>query len=252
MHQALKTPEIITEILSHLCSPRDLSSLNLELSQEEKSSLLAAALTCKRFNNPALDFLWFFMTDLVPLFKIIENFSLSNSVSYVLSSELMYRSNTTLQSSTGFIAGPMETKNLEHFDSYAFRICSFSSKIATPDLSPAFTRISYANGRTVLLKRLRQLRIVPWIKFHGFLLLLFHPGLVNLSLRLCLHDSVDSAIIFQFLPERCPNIHRLDVAAVNPTFIPLVLTSMCRMQKVENFSLSLSDDPNPSVLNIIS
>jgi len=76
MHRALRIPEIVLTIMQMFSSsPRDFWFNFLPCDP----TLFNAALTCRAFSEPALDVLWYYMTSLKPLFKLLSNFQSLNS-----------------------------------------------------------------------------------------------------------------------------------------------------------------------------
>ena len=73
MHEALLVDEITRRIAEHLFDPDD------------KSSSLAFSLCCRSLNDPVLDVLWKWQTDLVTLFKVLPSdlWEVSNTVGLV-------------------------------------------------------------------------------------------------------------------------------------------------------------------------
>jgi len=59
MHEALLVDEIVRRIAEQLFDP------------EDKSSSLAFSMCCRALNDPVLDVLWKWQTDLVTLFKVL-------------------------------------------------------------------------------------------------------------------------------------------------------------------------------------
>jgi len=59
MHEVLLVDEIVRRIAEHLFDSND------------KSSSLAFSLCCRPLNDPVLDVLWKWQTDLVTLFKVL-------------------------------------------------------------------------------------------------------------------------------------------------------------------------------------
>lgn len=71
MHRVHSIPEVVRQVMEHLHPRRYCTN---EAKKKLRSTLLNAALTCSAFSGPALDVLWYWMDDILPLFKLLPNF----------------------------------------------------------------------------------------------------------------------------------------------------------------------------------
>jgi len=74
MHQVLLIPEVVLEVMLYLHPNRYSTD---EAKNKHRATLLNAALTCSSLCGPALDVLWSYMDDLLPLFKLLPSFEYS-------------------------------------------------------------------------------------------------------------------------------------------------------------------------------
>lgn len=78
MHEALLVDEIVQRVAGHL------------FDRDDKASSLSFSLCCRALNDPVLDVLWKWQTDLVTLFKVLPQhvWEVSNTLS-VVSADLL-------------------------------------------------------------------------------------------------------------------------------------------------------------------
>ncbi|KAF8960833.1 hypothetical protein BDZ97DRAFT_1921904 [Flammula alnicola] len=144
MHRALKNGEIVRDILAHIAAKEDLDaemkeiglSVPSTLGRSTARTLFCIALTSRTLSRHALDFLWFTLDDLTPLFKLLPTF---------------------LPIQGGYFDGPVSSSHINRFDKYANRVryykCNGKGNITTS----AYIQLMHARGNRPLLPFLRYL-----------------------------------------------------------------------------------------------
>ncbi|KAF9523840.1 hypothetical protein CPB83DRAFT_650818 [Crepidotus variabilis] len=181
MHNALAIPEIIHEIIDYLIPLGWEGSLTRERinfdnwTTLDRKHLLSLALTCRLLRGPALEALWIEVPTLIPLLKLLSNFSPQGS-----------------PNKYGFIDGPISSDDLKRFNTYASRIRLCSSLLARVE-SSAFLKILEANNTTFLLPKLYRLPISP-IQWQDGLSFFVNPNLQSVDIYSLLPAATHASI----------------------------------------------------------
>ncbi|KAF9524525.1 hypothetical protein CPB83DRAFT_861066 [Crepidotus variabilis] len=240
MHRALLIPEILRLIIRHLHPTSDKGFENPSvgfagmlvrpLSKKAARSLVRTSLACKLFLDHALDYLWWFMDDLTPLFRLLSAFKPARN-----------------RAKASLIKGVIPPNELQRFNSYACRIRGYHMKIQEPFHPLAITRILRECDRPYLLPALQCLLVhEPANNLYSFI----PPSLQYLSASGGSNDSSEELqryLDLSSLPCIPPILRHLTITSNLTAHCFMAITQLTCL---ENLSLNQLPAPEGTILNV--
>ncbi|KAF8879793.1 hypothetical protein BD779DRAFT_1788782 [Infundibulicybe gibba] len=170
---ALSNQDILQEIFCHLASNSDDPA-----DFENKTALFRAALTCKAFTEPALDYLWRSISSFMHLLELLRNF------------QVVQDGNNTLAFCNSF-----SEEDWARFDYHARRVREFHCRTAPTQQIDTSTLFLLGQSRPAIFPNLRR---VTWTApLSPLIILLTSSTLTHLDITT--DESGDSAIVMTLM-----------------------------------------------------
>ena len=228
MDAAIRTPEILDLIFQHLRFTEELSVVDERTSKPEylqrwwrkKRTLLNAALTCKRFFQPAMVNLWWKVDGIMPLIKLLPHIRSGNpqGAYYTAIREWVRVGpsvcvNYAISNHPQYLDEPLDEESMERFDFYAKMVTHIVelTRMGEDSISNVLIQLAEVRPSGRCFPRLRTVQINS---FNPDPMLFFtSPSLQNLQLRGHWTEErfrVMTGLIGR-LPNKSPDLQVLDV-----------------------------------------
>jgi hypothetical protein len=237
MHHCLHVTEILRFIFQ-------LTASEESGSRKRNQTLYSIALTCRSFQDPALDLLWYSQTSLVPLFKTLPRdlWDVGTTEDLVDGASRLARIRTRAKTQNlRFVRNPMPNDWIR-FNTYASRIRMLEIQELPNHVRLDSTIYKHTKRLPPLLPRLKYFRSMQTGIFFDDGHIFLNPNLQSIQARIFPgQPTVGHAThFFDIALSRCPKITeldvRLEVAALRPKFSSFVRGFM----HLEDVSCSLS------------
>ena len=230
MHRALLVQEVVHLIMQSI-------RYDMEVFEPQgRKALCSAALICSGFLDAAMDALWYNMTSLTPLFKLLSNFGLEyqEKVCHVLSPIRDFLNIVQHH----VLLGPILESDLKRFNAYAFHVrryyCQWHGAGDDVDIS-AYVHVLQASGHLHIFPRLLDLNIIEAYKDGANttkIMFLVSPCLHKFSMS---GSSTSTAIILNSLQITTPHILCLTLRGV--AFIDHYVSVICSLSQLQEISI---------------
>ncbi|PPR00695.1 hypothetical protein CVT24_000983 [Panaeolus cyanescens] len=199
--------------------------------QETTTGCYNAALVCRTFYNPSQDVLWRRLNSVLPLFKLLSNFSYDET------------------DDIWVMIGDVSPSELQTLQVFGRRVREMRIHVCKEQIDPsAYVILTRALGANPLLPNIQELTYSPWFNDHAFhiiLNLLFSPSLRQVDLTAKKNTPLHNYSTFTQRLVMAPQLTHLHLWHLSPS--NKVLDGIFSLKNLSDVALDLSGSPKAMI-----